>query len=222
VILIPVKHLTSAKQRLSQLLNAEERSLLASAMLEDVLAAAAALPVRTPLALVTGDDFARQQANQYGFEVIEDHEDAGETAAIEMATRVCRERGCEWSLVIPGDAPLVTAAEIATILKAAPAAAGSVLVPDHKGRGSNAILRRPADLFPLRFGDDSFAPHRRAAEATGLPCVLLELEGVALDVDRPSDLALLAARDSETATHRLLRTWHIAERMRALALSGPE
>ena len=196
------------------LLSAEERSQLASAMLQDVLAAAAALPERPPLALVTGDNFARQQASQHGFEVIEDREDAGETAAIEMATRVCRERGCEWSLVIPGDAPLVTATEIAAILKAAPAA-GSVLVPDHKGRGSNAILRRPADLFPLRFGDDSFAPHRRAAEATGLPCVLLELEGVALDVDRPSDLALLAARDSETATHRLLRTWRIAERMRA-------
>ena len=44
---------------------------------------------------------------------------------------------------------------------------GSVLVPAADGRGTNAAFRRPANLFPLRFGNDSFKPHLAAAQATG-------------------------------------------------------
>ena len=66
--------------------------------------------LRAPdVALVTSDGVARQLAARHGFQVIADREEGGETAAIEMATRVCVERGAEWSLVIPGDAPLLTA-----------------------------------------------------------------------------------------------------------------
>src|SRR4051812_40702324 len=181
-------------------------------MLGDVLAALA--QVAAPVALVTSDAHALRLAREYKFETIADAENAGETAAIEMATSVLVQRRAEWSLVIPGDAPLVTPQEIHGVLKAAPEA-GSVLVPDHKGRGSNAVLRRPAALFPLRFGDDSFAPHHAAAVATGLPCTVLRLAGIALDVDHPADLALLAAADSQaTRTHQLLGRWDIAERMR--------
>jgi len=219
VLLIPVKDQRNAKQRLAAVLSPEERFALAQAMLEDVLAAVAAVAPRPPVALVTSDASALELARGYGFGVIEDCENAGETAAIAMATRVAIERGAEWSLVVPGDAPLVTAAEIDTILNAAPGA-GSVLVPDHKGRGSNAVLRRPADLFPLRFGDDSFAPHRAAAEASGRPCVVLQLPGIALDVDRPADLALLALSDSTTRSRRLVGSWRVAERIRTVTASS--
>src|SRR2546430_12409666 len=61
---------------------------------------------------------------------------------------------------------LITARELDQILKAAPVE-GSVLVPAGDGRGTNAIYRRPAGLFPLRFGNDSFKPHLAAARATG-------------------------------------------------------
>ncbi len=77
------------------------------------------------------------------------------------------------------------------------------------GRGTNAIFRRPAGLFPARFGNDSFEPHHAAAQATGKPCVLLSLPGIALDVDNPSDLLALAAAPGETHAQRLVRQWQL-------------
>ena len=215
MILIPVKNKLNAKQRLAPLLSSEERFHFAQAMLEDVLDAVSAVPERPPVSLVTSDDHARELAAKHGFAIIEDREDAGETAAIEMATRICAERGVAWTLVIPGDAPLATADEIGVILRVAPKK-GSVLASDHKGLGSNAVYRAPADLFPLRFGDHSYAPHLASAQILG-PVVQLRLPGLALDIDRPEDAQLLLEAPGETRAQELLRDWNIEERLRALA-----
>jgi len=215
VILIPVKNKLNAKQRLAPLLSPEERHQLAQAMLEDVLDAVAAVPERPPVSLVTSDDHARALAQQHGFAIVEDRDDAGETAAIEMATRVCVGRGVPWTLVIPGDAPLASADEISAILSVAPKK-GSVLASDHKGLGSNAVLRAPADLFPLRFGDHSYAPHLAAAQIMG-PVVQLRLPGLALDIDRPDDVQLLMETTGNTRAQQVLRSWNVADRLRALA-----
>jgi 2-phospho-L-lactate guanylyltransferase len=125
-----------------------------------------------------------------------------------MATQLCESRGVESTLVIPGDIPLVTAAELQDILNMAPAE-GSVLVPAADGRGTNAALRRPVGLFPLRFGNDSFQPHLAAARATQKPYIILKLPGIALDVDNPSDLQQLAAAPGENRTQRLIRSWDL-------------
>jgi len=109
---------------------------------------------------------------------------------------------------LPADIPLIDSNELDQILKSAPAS-GSVLVTDSAGCGTNAALRAPCDLFPLRFGNDSFRPHLAAAKATGLPCVVLELPGIAMDVDRPEDLHQLAAANGERRSQRLVRSWNL-------------
>jgi 2-phospho-L-lactate guanylyltransferase len=209
VILVPVKNLSSAKQRLAPLLDQPARTRLAQAMLEDVLAALNQWQVsrkasESKAALVTSDPFALKLARKYGFEVIPDPDNPGETGAIEMATHVCVERGVEWTLVIPADIPLIQAWELDEILKHAPDE-GSVLVPAGDGRGTNAAFRRPANLFPLRFGNDSFKPHHAAAQATGQPCLVLKLPGVAVDVDNPADLENLVSLPGETRAQCLAR-----------------
>lgn len=82
-----------------------------------------------------------------------------------------------------------------------------MLVPAADGRGTNAALRRPANLFPLHFGNDSFRPHLAAAKATGKPCVILQLPTIASDVDNPEDLQGLIAHPGESRTQRLVREW---------------
>jgi len=206
VILIPVKNLSAAKQRLAAVLDQPARTELAQAMLHDVVAALAAWPRRPVCALVTSDLFALELAKQYNFETIPDPANSGETDAIEMATRLCVVRGSDSTLVVPADIPLIEASELDQILAYAPAE-GSVLAPAADGRGTNAAFRRPANLFPLRFGNDSFKPHLAAAQATGKPCIVLQLPGIALDVDNPEDLRQLLARPGETRTQSLLRQW---------------
>jgi 2-phospho-L-lactate guanylyltransferase len=209
MILIPVKNLKEAKQRLASVLSQPERTELARAMLQDVAEALASWDKRPEVAIVSCDSFALSLACRYGFEVIADHRNSGETDAIEMATRVCEARELD-TLVIPGDIPLVQAWELQAIYDAAPGE-GTVLVPAGDGRGTNAVLRRPAALFPLRFGNDSFKPHLAAAQATGKPCVVLPLPGIAVDVDDPADLQKLIYLPGDTRAQRLARSWDLRD-----------
>lgn len=212
MILIPVKDLRGAKQRLSEVLSQEQRTQLAEAMLADVLEAIAGWKQHPPVSLVTSYTPAIELASQRGFEVIEDRENPGETGAIEMATRVAVERGVRETFVLPADMPLLTSAELEAVYAAAPAE-GIVLVPSGDRHGSNAILRRPADLIPLRFGNDSFLPHLEAARATGKQAVVLEREGIGLDIDTPADLATLLSRPIRSRAQVLLQRWNISERL---------
>jgi 2-phospho-L-lactate/phosphoenolpyruvate guanylyltransferase len=208
MILVPVKNLENAKERLSSVLSRAERRALAEAMLQDVLATLADVDHHARVGVVSSDTLAVGLAERYGFAVIPDPANLGESDAIAHATQHCIARGEDSTLVIPGDIPLVQAEDIERVLAAAPAQ-GSVLVPGWDGRGSNAVLRRPADLFPLRFGNDSFQPHLRAAQATGMPCVVLRLPRVGLDVDSPADLAQLLAAEGNSRAQQLLRSWNL-------------
>jgi 2-phospho-L-lactate guanylyltransferase len=169
-------------------------------------------PRRPACALVTSDPFALDLARQYDFEIIPDPANPGETGAIEMATHLCVERGIDNTLVIPADIPLIQSTELDRIFAVAPDE-GSVLVPAADGRGTNAAFRRPANLFPLRFGNDSFKPHLAAAQATGKSCQVLQLPGIAVDVDNPEDFQLLLSRAGETRTQSLVRRWALEGRL---------
>jgi 2-phospho-L-lactate guanylyltransferase len=208
VLLIPVKDLATAKQRLARVLTQPQRSQLAEAMLRDVMTAAAGVRNRLAVALVTGDAGAMQLAREFGFGIIEDRRNESETAAIEIATAECEQRGYDTTVVIPGDIPLITSDELHCVLDTAPAA-GAVFVPAYDRRGSNCILRRPASLIPLRFGNDSFLPHCEAMRKTGKELVILEMPGMGLDIDNPHELELLVQRDGDTNAQRLLRAWGV-------------
>lgn len=209
MILVPVKNLANAKQRLAQAMEQSARTELAHAMLEDVLQALAE-SAADKVSLVTSDPFAVELADHHRFAVIRDESNLSETAAIEMATRVCESRGIQSTLVIPADIPLIEVEDIRAIYESAPAK-GTVLVPSSDQRGTNAVLRRPAALFPLRFGNDSFMPHLMAAIATHSTCVVLSLPRIALDIDNPEDLQQLVNAGSEKRSQRLARKLGFSE-----------
>lgn len=209
MILVPVKNLQQAKQRLAPALDQAARTELAQAMLHDVLDALNSWQGRPEVAIVSCDSFALSLASIFGFEIIADHKNSGETDAIEMATRVCEMRGLD-TLVIPADIPLMQPWELQAVVDTAPEV-GTVLVPAGDGRGTNAVLRRPAALFPLRFGNDSFKPHLAAARATGKPCVVLSLPGIAVDVDDPADLRQLVELPGQTRAQLLARRWDLTD-----------
>ncbi|MGE5081323.1 MAG: 2-phospho-L-lactate guanylyltransferase [Acidobacteriota bacterium] len=206
MILVPIKNTSGAKQRLASILAQDSRTRLAQAMLHDVLSALHAWKDRPSVGIVTSDAYAAHLATEYKFEIIPDPENPGETGAIEIATQVCVERGEDSTLVIPADIPLIKPWELEEIYKQAPAE-GTVLVPAGDGRGTNAAFRRPANLFPLRFGNNSFKPHHAAAQATGQPCVILNLPGIAVDIDNPEDLHQLIALPGNTRAQLLAREY---------------
>lgn len=219
-LLIPVKTLGNAKQRLGDVYDQLHRTQLADAMLRDVLAAVSGVRNRLDIFLVTGDPAVQALAAEFHFGVIPDDRNESETAAIEMATTWCEIHGYETTVVIPGDIPLITAVELKQVLDAAPDE-GMVIVPAYDRRGSNCVLRRPAGIIPLRFGNDSFLPHCESVRKTVKPLVILELPGIGLDIDHPHELGMLQQREGDTHAQRLLRTWSkLAPHSAALEKAG--
>jgi len=217
MILVPIKDLSGAKQRLSPILSPDERTQLARAMAEDVFDALAPFASSPGVAVVSGDPWASRQAKACQFTIIVDDQQAGESPAIELATAYCVDNATDFSVVFPADIPLVTSEEVQKVLDAIPPR-GCVVVPAGDGRGTNGILRRPADLIPLRFGNDSLLPHLAAARATGHEVVVLDgLTGIAIDVDRPDDLTTLLAQSIRCRAQRLLLAWQIPARLEQAA-----
>jgi 2-phospho-L-lactate guanylyltransferase len=201
---VPVKERDRAKERLAPLLPPALRQRLALAMLEDVLAAVAATPGLAGLVVVTVDPAASPLAGRYGARIIEAGARDGHTGAVTAAARLLLAEGRAGMLTLPGDVPLVTAAEIASLLAAHGPAPAFTIAPSHDEGGSNAVLLSPLDAVPLRFGVDSFFPHLRAAEARGIRPTVLRLPGIALDIDNPEDLAAFVRRPSPTRTRAFL------------------
>jgi 2-phospho-L-lactate guanylyltransferase len=195
---VPVKDTTSAKQRLAPALPQALRQALALAMLEDVLASLAEARGLAGRLLVTTDPAARQLAARYGAICIEDGAGDGHTGAVMAAARRLATERRGGILTVPGDIPLVTAAEIERLIAARRPAPSFTIAPSHDEKGSNAILMSPPDAVPLRFGDDSFFPHLAAAEACGIRATVVHLPGIAMDIDNPDDLAHFSRLGSRT------------------------
>ena len=201
---VPVKDLGNAKQRLAGVLDQPERTALFRAMLEDVLEALAGAASLAGIVLVTRDAEAMALARRYGAECLIEPENRGHTAAVEFAARMLAARGAEALLQVPGDIPGVTSGEIEAVIAAHTPAPAVTIAPSRDHRGSNAVLCSPPDVFPFRFGDDSYHPHLAAARAIGIEPTVVERPGIGLDIDTPGDLEAFLASPSDTRAYRFL------------------
>lgn len=203
---VPVKDTRTAKQRLSSLLDQETRTVLARTMLEDVLSAIAASSRLTGLVVVTADPAVISIARGYDARILADGGEFGQTHAMRYAMAQLATEGRQAILALPIDIPLITGAEIDTVLTASHRHPDFVIVPAHDRQGSNAILCAPPGHVPLRFGNESFAPHLEAAREHGIDPNVIELPGIGLDIDNPVDIEAFLARPSNTRTYSLLKS----------------
>jgi 2-phospho-L-lactate guanylyltransferase len=204
---VPVKEFTGAKQRLSPLLDPEQRRVLAETMLEDVLAALAEAQL-AGIMVNTLDPAASALARRYGARIVTEGARDGHTGAVVAMGRILSAEG-RALLTMPGDIPRVTAAEIDAVLDAMATPPSFTIVPAHDELGSNAVLCAPPGVVPLRFGDNSYFPHLAAARQCGIEPTVVRASGIALDIDNPQDLlAFLRAKPPvETRTGRLVEGW---------------
>jgi 2-phospho-L-lactate/phosphoenolpyruvate guanylyltransferase len=177
-------------------------------MFEDVMQALAASHGLSGIAVVTLGEDAARIAKRWGAEVWTDGAREGHTGAVTAAA--ARLAGAQSTmLTIPGDVPLVSPGDIATVLAAHRDPPAFTIAPAWDDQGSNAIMCSPANLVPLRFGPDSFHPHLVAAQRQGLQPTVVRRPAIALDIDEPADLARFMSSRSNT------RTWSLLDRHRA-------
>ena len=206
-ILIPVKRFGEAKLRLAGVLGPRARRRLALSMLGDVLEAAAAWPLRL---LVTSDDDAALAAERAGWSVVPDP-GAGLNAAVTAGTQRAVAEEAAALLVLPFDVPLVTPGELTELF----AIDADVIVSRSDDGGTTGLLRRPPGAIDARFGPASAVAHADAARRAGLRVRSLRLPGLALDVDDPADLRLLATSAAPNGSVQLARELLVAPEPRS-------
>ena len=194
-LLLPIKDLRKAKQRLAPLLTPAERLALAEAMLVDTIQAVRGVRKADRIFVVTNYEPAMQVAEENGWELLREEQQISESASVDAASRQCAERGITAVLRLPLDVPLAQSADIDDLLAIDCAPPALVIVPSRDGTGTNAILRMPPTLFPSRFGNGSFTKHRGEAKRAGAHIILRRNARLEMDVDDEADLLSLVQHD---------------------------
>lgn len=189
-LVIPIKQLENAKQRLGTLLDADQRRALFQAMVEDVLEAGCACDRIDQVVVVTADETVAALATQYGARVIPEPESPGLISAVTHAAEVFRAEGVDVMIFLPGDTPLVNAEELEVVLDGIGLSNDPevLIVPATDLGGSNCVVCSPPDCMTFGFGEDSFRRHLRLARERGIEPMVAKLPGIGLDIDTPDDL----------------------------------
>jgi 2-phospho-L-lactate/phosphoenolpyruvate guanylyltransferase len=195
-ILIGLKQLSSAKQRLMRELSPAERRSLMITMLTTVTAAARAAELG-PVALATSEPDALSLASALEVDVVSDGGLPWNEGLVYALNRVAGIPSAV--LYLAGDLPLLQARDLLDFVEAAPSP--GVAVARARDGGSNALLVKPAHALSPMFGRPrSSEVHRATAVRLGLTCQVVDIVGLALDVDTIEDAwdSGLVARVIET------------------------
>ncbi|PYT52496.1 MAG: 2-phospho-L-lactate guanylyltransferase [Acidobacteria bacterium] len=214
-LLLPVKDLKNAKKRLMSVLTPEERFGLAEAMLADTIRAVQGVCAAEKIFVVTNYGPVMDLAGKNGWEVLREERQISESDSVDVASRICEERGVRSLLRLPLDLPLVQPGDIDELLNVECASPALVIVPSRDGTGTNAMLRTPPTLFPSHFGNGSFAKHLAEAGRAGARIIVRRNSRLEMDVDDAADLRVLLEHDlSGTETGRWLRASGVEAKFR--------
>lgn len=189
--LVAVKSRALCKSRLAGALAPAARLTLVRCMLAHVLEAAREAPSITRVLLVSPER-----------DVVPDDtavlHDAGESLnhALTQAHARLAALGFTAALVLPADLPRVTGAELEQLVHAG-RETGFAIAPDQAQRGTNALYLPLGTAFRFSFGHDSLRLHLIEAERLGMRARVVQLPGLAFDVDAPQDLARLQATHTQ-------------------------
>lgn len=176
-VLMPVKAFTSAKGRLSVILDRFARADLARWLAARVVAAADELPTF----IACDDDEVATWAGAHGADVLWSP-GLGLNGAVDAGKVTIAGKGYEHVIIAHSDLPL--AERLAPL-----AIEGTVtVVPDRRRDGTN-VIAMPLDVdLPAAYGGGSYGRHVAAALSTGHRLVVRHDPRLSLDVDTPADL----------------------------------
>jgi 2-phospho-L-lactate/phosphoenolpyruvate guanylyltransferase len=180
-VLVPLKRLDDAKSRLAAVLSADERAALMLELLQGVLAALKEAEVG-PITVVSSEALSPNGVARF---------DDGGLAWNDALAAAMRAVVTEPIVaVVSADLPRISADDVRALVAATPDR-GMAIARALDG-GTNAVSMRPAGAVMTHFGEpQSAAVHAYATAEAGLAARILDVPGLAFDVDTPDDLGEL-------------------------------
>lgn len=189
--IVPVKPLRRGKSRLAKVLTEKERTELNINMLINTVKILKRIPELANVLIVSRDPKALSIAREYGARTVQEDGNPDLNIALTRATMIAKSSSANGVFVLPADLPLITEEDIKFMINKADDPPSVVISPDHKGKGTNALIVNPAGLIDYEFGVNSFQKHIDQAKKKGINLHICNLPSIALDIDDPEDLSLL-------------------------------
>lgn len=198
-LILPIKAFDSAKKRLGEHLNVQQRQQLAQAMLLDMLAQLAAFTEDFDIVLISKDAAVAAIAEQMHCQfLLEPTECTTLNHAVSYAVAQAEKQLVRQVFILHGDLPLIQQEDIRVFLQHAEHTP-LVLVPDEQQNGTNAIALRLPSEFVFSYGEQSFAKHCAIAKTQQLAYSVLMLDSFAVDIDFLDDFLHMTTRLHETS-----------------------
>lgn len=211
-VVVPLKRFSAAKSRLAPILSEAERESFSQAMLNDVLHALKHSRRVSGIVVISHEIRARYAVERVGG-LFTKETASGISNAMAQAGAWLAKHGQRGMLMIPSDVPLVTSREIDNLIDSHQGGPAVSIVPDRENQGTNGLAVSPVNAIPFAFGPGSFGAHRNMAMEAGIEPRIVELSGLALDIDHPMDLTTLLRYDNETESLAYLDDSGIADRV---------
>jgi 2-phospho-L-lactate guanylyltransferase len=190
--IVPVKPLRRGKSRLSDVLSFNERTDLNRHLLKNTIDTLKSIPDIEHILVVSRDSEALAMARDMGARTVQENKNSDLNIALARATVVAKNFATRGVLILPVDLPLITPEDIQAMLDKVREPPVVVVSPDRCNDGTNALLVCPAGLIEYEYGEGSFSRHCDLARKVGARLEICELPSLALDLDNPEDLELLA------------------------------
>lgn len=178
-------------------------------MLTDVLTTVLRAATVDRVVVVTSDASLLTLARQLGALAVDEKYPRGLNGAVTVGTEFCLRQGATALLVLLADLPLVTSEDVDLLFRQLNGGPEVLLVPCKEGDGTNALLRVPPPVIDPCFGGPSLERHRAVARRQEVACRVVEVSGIAFDVDSSEDLRWFATQRTETHTYRTLQEFGV-------------
>lgn len=204
-VLLPVKDFKDAKQRLSASLSSDERAAFSRAMLADVLRALAQARIPQRVVVFTASDEIIAMTRAAGLDVVFEPSVEGHSAAVNhMVAELSLTASSIFS--IASDLPKLAPGDIDFVLENV--SEPITIIPSRDGTGTNGVLFLPPAQIRMEYGEGSFRRHLSKAAAAGHRAEVMNVPGIAFDIDTPEDLQAFLddpRKDSETWRYLMSR-----------------
>ena len=205
--IVPVKPLRRGKSRLAGALSEDERTELNRTLLQHTLETLTDIKELEEVLVISRDPQALTIARNYGARTVREDGQPELNTALKRATVVSQVYATRGVLVLPADLPLISRADVMTLIERASEPPVVVIAPDRHEKGTNALLISPSGLIEYDFGEDSFQRHCARVKRAGARLEIVNLPSLGLDLDVPEDLELIRSLEKMWSSHeRISRT----------------
>jgi 2-phospho-L-lactate guanylyltransferase len=182
--LVPLKRLDYAKTRLASVLDPPTRVRVMRALLEHTLTQVKAAPSIRSVTLVSSAVEASSIASEHG---VAHFDDRGLPWNDALAAAIAETVTSDAVAIVSADVPLLTTDDVEQFV-AALTERGAVIARATDA-GTNGVAMRPAGAMPTTFGvKESSARHAELAQESGLAPLIVDIPGLAHDLDTAADL----------------------------------